>query len=63
MSCKCQSCGEHYKVDLIVPDKVWNKIKPKNKPPDTGLLCGSCIMKRIESFDNYDYYHVTKKQK
>ena len=54
MSCKCQSCGNQYKVDLIVPDDLWEKIKPKGKPVGAGLLCGPCIAGRVEAFDKYD---------
>ena len=60
MACKCQNCGEQYKVDLIIPDKLWNKIKPENKPEDAGLLCGSCIMKRIEKTSDHDCWLLTK---
>ena len=52
--CTCQECGKQYKVDLIVPDKIWEKIKPIDKPRGGGLLCGSCIMKKIEKKDNYE---------
>lgn len=33
MSCQCQDCGRKYTVDLLVPDDLWNRIKPKGKPP------------------------------
>lgn len=49
MSCKCQDCGKLYKVDVIVPDALWERIKPAGKPVGAGLLCGSCIITRIES--------------
>jgi len=58
MACKCQSCGEFYKVDIIVPDVLWERIKPEGKAEGAGLLCGSCIMKRIEAFDVYDSYSL-----
>jgi hypothetical protein len=25
MSCKCQSCGKQYKIDLMIPDELWNR--------------------------------------
>lgn len=28
MSCTCQDCGNQYKVDLVIPDELWEKIKP-----------------------------------
>ena len=53
MSCECQDCKEQYKVDLLIPDTLWETIKPKGKPEGSGLLCGSCIMKKIEQLNNY----------
>lgn len=46
--CICQDCGKNYTVDLIIPDKLWEEIKPPAKPEGAGLLCGACIMARIE---------------
>ena len=60
MSCKCQGCGKQYKVDIVVPDELWEKIKPKGKPEGGGMLCGSCIMDRIEAFDNYGAWVLTE---
>lgn len=62
MSCKCQGCGEQYKVDLIVPDEVWERIKPEGKPPGAGLLCGACIMARIEAGGDYDAWNLTREK-
>ena len=53
MACVCQGCGNKYKVDLIVSDKLWRVIKPVYKRQEAGFLCGSCIMERIEVFNNY----------
>ena len=50
MSCKCDRCERQYRVDLVVPDDIWEKIKPDWKPEGAGLLCGSCIMDKIENF-------------
>jgi hypothetical protein len=58
MSCKCQGCGSRYKVDLNIPNEVWRKIRPEGKPPEGGLLCGSCIMGRIEAIGEYGVLHV-----
>lgn len=58
MSCKCQGCGTNYKVDILVVDSLWEKIKPQGKPEGAGLLCGKCIFERIESLDEYDYYFL-----
>jgi hypothetical protein len=58
--CICQSCGKKYSVDIIVPDKLWEQIKPKGKPEGAGLLCGKCIMDRIENIGKYDCYYLSK---
>ena len=48
MACKCQGCGKSYDVDILVPDEIWELIKPEYKPEGSGLLCGSCICSRLE---------------
>jgi len=53
MSCKCQQCGKQYRVDFIIPDHIWEKIKPAGKAYGAGLLCGSCIFSKIEDFGEY----------
>lgn len=61
--CICQGCGRIYQVDLIIPDELWNQIRPKGKPPGSGMLCGACIMNRIESVSSYDWWHLSKEEK
>lgn len=63
MSCKCQNCNKQFKVDLNIPNKLWEKIKPKGKPKGGRLLCGKCIMERIEKISDYDYWDLIKKVK
>lgn len=59
--CTCQRCGKFYKVDVIVDDELWeNHVKPKNKPKDDGLVCGSCIMKAIEDIGDYGAFRLIK---
>ena len=58
IGCKCQSCGKQYRVDLLIPDELWEKIKPQDKSKGAGLLCGLCIMKKIEQFKNYGVYRM-----
>lgn len=45
--CTCQACGALFTGDLLVPDDIWEKIKPDNSALGAGLLCPSCIMGRI----------------
>ena len=61
-SCNCQECNCQYKVDLIIPDDLWEKIKPEGKPEGEGLLCGACIMNKIESLNEYNALIVLKDQ-
>lgn len=56
--CTCQSCGDKYKIDLIIPDDLWEKIQPKEKPKGAGLLCGSCIMIRLECILEYSAFDL-----
>jgi len=60
MSCKCHECGKQYKIDLIIPDELWEQIKPNGKLLGAGLLCSLCIMEKLEKMDKYDYWYITK---
>lgn len=51
VGCKCQGCGSRYRGDLLVPDEVWERIKPVGKSAGGGLLCANCIMRRITDGD------------
>ena len=62
MSCKCQECGKQYKVDLLIPDKLWEQIRPIYMSKSGGLLCGSCIMSKIEALDEYNYWFLKKEE-
>jgi len=44
----CQGCGRIYVMDLIVPDDLWESVKPPQKPKGAGLLCPQCIVSRLE---------------
>lgn len=58
MACACQNCGNNYKIDVTIPNSLWEEIKPKEKSIGSGLLCGICIFKRIEILDRYDTYNL-----
>jgi len=53
MACTCQNCGRKYKVDLVVSSEIWEKITPKPDQPGAGMLCGPCIMERVETLGEY----------
>ena len=55
--CLCQGCGRRYKVDLIIPDEVWEKICPNKN--GGGMLCGICIMKKIEDLDEFEVLNTS----
>ena len=56
--CRCQGCGVVYKVDFIVPDHLWDRIRPLGKAPGGGLLCPRCIGDRVEGLGEFKVYHV-----
>ena len=60
MACTCHSCGKPYKVDVIIDDDIWEKIKPLGSPVGGGLLCGPCIMDMLESYDAYMAFNLIK---
>ena len=59
--CKCQCCGKRYTVDVLVPDDVWSIIRPRhNSDKSSGLLCGSCIMSRIEDLHKFEAFKLIR---
>lgn len=60
MSCKCQSCGRQYTVDFNVPNDIWHFIKPAGKSDEGGLLCGHCIVGRIEGLVGHGAFQVVR---
>lgn len=50
--CHCYDCGVQYGnqgwIEAIIPNKVWNKIKPNEYGDDCGILCITCIARRLE---------------
>lgn len=51
--CICQACGRRYRVDWIIPSRLWEEIKPAGKAEGAGMLCGRCISDRIEARGQY----------
>lgn len=48
---KCADCdmpyGEDGWIEAIIPDKIWNKIRPEGSEEGCGILCISCISNRL----------------
>ena len=55
--CTCQNCGRKYKIDILIPDKLWVKITPSENP-EGGLLCGNCIMNKLEDILDYSAFNL-----
>ena len=60
MACTCQGCGRKYKIDVLITSELWEKIKPEGKPEGAGLLCGSCIMERLEKILDYSAFELNE---
>jgi len=58
MACLCQNCGRQYTIDFILPDDIWNQIRPDGKSIGAGLLCGNCIFEKLEREFKYKAYHI-----
>lgn len=58
--CVCQKCQKIYKIDVLIETEIWEKIKPKNKPEGSGLLCGECIINELENFNVFGAYQLIK---
>jgi len=63
----CNDCGMVYGSDSwiegIVTDDIWNKIKPTKNDDDCGILCISCINRRLKilGYDNVPiWFHGTE---
>jgi hypothetical protein len=56
----CQRCGCGIVVDLIIPDELWEVIKPKLRLSGSGVLCGKCIMEKIDGIGEYAVYKLLK---
>lgn len=53
---KCEECGRQYRTDLIIPDVIWERICSS----EVGLICGSCIMRRIEDLHEFELLVVSE---
>jgi hypothetical protein len=42
----------------MIPDKLWELIKPSNTVEGAGLACGMCIMTRLEDLGEYMAFTV-----
>jgi len=60
IGCTCHECGRKFCVDIIVPDETWDKIKPDGSKNGGGLLCPTCIMKKLEELNQFNYWYMSK---
>jgi len=48
----CADCGLEYGgpawIEAIIPDKVWNMIRPAGCAEGCGILCITCIARRLK---------------
>lgn len=48
----CYDCGLAYGdtgwIEAIIPDRVWDRIRPEGSSPGGGILCVTCIARRLE---------------
>jgi len=51
MNVNCYDCGLEYGgdgwIEAVVPDSVWEMIKPIGSSKGSGILCISCMCKRL----------------
>jgi len=52
--CTCRQCLSTFKVDVIVPDDLWKRLGV----PEGWLLCGACIMRRIEALGDFGAFEL-----
>lgn len=57
-SCLCQRCGQRYKVDVILSDDLWRKLT--GRADGSGLLCGMCILARIENLGAFGAFKLVR---
>lgn len=58
--CKCQGCGRRYRVDLVVPEDLWRQIRPEGPVVKAGLLCGRCVMDRVEQLGQFGAFVLVR---
>lgn len=54
--CTCHGCKRRYTYDLMITDADWQAICPGN---GEGMLCGGCIIARLEALRGYGVLHAT----
>jgi len=47
-------------MDLLIPDELWFQITPSKKNKEGGLLCPTCIVKKIERIKSYSAFNLTE---
>lgn len=58
MLAACYDCGLAYGgiewIEAIIPDKIWDRIRPEGTSKGNGILCITCIIRRLRrmGFEN-----------
>lgn len=42
----------------MIPEELWERVRPKDKQDAGGLLCGQCIMSLIESLNDFGAWQL-----
>lgn len=58
--CLCHGCGRRYKVDFLVPDDLWDRIRPAGSSGEGGLLCGPCVAERVEALGEFGAWRMER---
>lgn len=56
--CQCQRCHQRYRMDLMVPDALWQQIQPTASGAG-GLLCPTCIVQAVEQHLGFSAFQLT----
>ena len=54
----CKNGGRKFGMDLIIPNEIWKKIKPKGKPIGAGLLSSLHIVLNLEKIKKYSAWEL-----
>lgn len=56
--CRCQVCSRMFRVDVLVSDELWGRIRPDGRAGGGGLLCGACIIARLDEALSFSAFEL-----